>query len=123
MHHFCSRKYSFCHQFLKKELLPNIHHLHLSARSFYLVLESIREEVFLITFSIVGPLLCEQSSILEELLQQLSQTVPVSGDFWNEVRHVIYNSKELLYLFSICELVWKFTQRRCYVRLQGILSI
>ena len=59
MHHFCSHKYSFCHQFLQKELLPNIHHLRLSARSVYLVLESVREEVFLITFSIFGLLLCQ----------------------------------------------------------------
>ena len=53
MHYFCSRKYSFCHQFLQKELLPNIYHLHLSARSVCLVLEFVREAVFLITFSIV----------------------------------------------------------------------
>ena len=64
MHHFYSRKYSFCHQFLQKELLPN---LHLSARSVCLVLESVREEAFLITFSIVGLLMCEQSFILEEI--------------------------------------------------------
>ena len=67
MHHFYSHKYSFCHQSLQKGLLHNIHHLHLSAISIYLVLESIKEEAFLITFSIVGLLLCEQSSILEEI--------------------------------------------------------
>ena len=67
MHHFCSRKYSFCHQFLKKELLPNIHHLHLSTRSVCLALEFVMEEAFLITFSIVGPLLCELNSILEKI--------------------------------------------------------
>ena len=67
MHHFYSHKYSFCHQLLQKELLPNIHHLHMSAIFVCLVLESIEEEAFLITFSIVGPLLCEQNSILEEI--------------------------------------------------------
>ena len=67
MHHFYSRKYSFCHQFLQKEPLPNIHHLHLSTRSICLALESIMEEAFLITFSVVGLLLCELNSILEKI--------------------------------------------------------
>ena len=79
MHYFCSRKYSVCHQFLQKELLPNIHHLHLSAKSICLVLESIREEAFLITFSIVGLLLCEQSSIMGEIF---STTEPNSPYIW-----------------------------------------
>ena len=67
MHHFYSRKYSFFHQFLQNELLPNIHHLHLSARSICLALESVMEEAFLITFSVVGLLLCELNSILEKI--------------------------------------------------------
>ena len=79
MHHFYIHKYSFCHQFLKKELLPNIHHLHLFAKSVCLVLESVREEAFLITFSIVRPLLCEQNSILGEIS---STTKPNSSYIW-----------------------------------------
>ena len=79
MHHFYSHKYSFCHQFLQKELLPNINHLHLSIKSVCLVLESVKEEAFLITFSIVRPLLCEQNSILGEIS---STTKPNSSYIW-----------------------------------------
>ena len=79
MHHFYSHKYSFCHQFLQKELLLNIYHLHLSTKSVCLVLESVREEAFLITFSIVRPLMCEQNSILREIS---STTEPNSSYIW-----------------------------------------
>ena len=62
-------------------------------------------EAFLLIFSIVGLLLCEQNSILEGFSSGVKLTIPVFGNLLNEVGHIINNSQKLLYLLGTCELI------------------
>ena len=64
MHHFYIHKYSSFHHFLQKELLPNIHHWHLSVVFACLVLEFAMEKAFLLIFSIARLLPCQVNPIL-----------------------------------------------------------